>query len=110
MKSQSILPTAALLAALALAIPAFAKPVNKTITITNPAKVGKYDLKAGEYRLLIDGNKATIQQGKRLVAETAGRWEERDAKAYADSIVTDDHGQVLEVRFNGQKQVFVISQ
>jgi hypothetical protein len=110
MKSQSILPTAALLAALALAIPTLAKPVSKTITISNPTKIGKYDLKAGEYRLLIDGNKASIQQGKRMVAETEGRWEERDSKAFSDAVVIDDHGQVLEVRFNGLKQVFVISQ
>ena len=82
MKSQSILRSVALFAALALAIPCIRKPVTKTITIANPAKVGKYDLKAGEYRLMIDGNKATIQQGKRMVAETEGRWEDRDTKAY----------------------------
>jgi hypothetical protein len=110
MKSQSILRSVALLALLALAIPSFGKPVAKTITIFNPAKVGKYDLKAGEYRLMIDGNKATIQQGKRMVAETEGRWEDRDSKASSDSIVIDDGGQVREVRFSGQKRVFVIGQ
>jgi hypothetical protein len=110
MKSPSILRSVALLAVLALAVSTFAKPVSKTITISNPAKVGKYDLKAGEYRLLIDGNKATIQKGKEVVAESEGRWEEKESKAQFDSVVIDDGGQVREVRFSGQKRVFVMGQ
>jgi len=59
-----------LLAAIALAVPAFAKPFAKTINISQTAKLGKSELKAGEYRLEIEGNKATVQKGKQVVAES----------------------------------------
>jgi|SRR5260370_1096897 len=73
MKSNSLLRTAALLAVAALALPVFAKPISETINITQAARVGKADLQAGEYRLLIDGNKATVQKGKSVIAESEGR-------------------------------------
>lgn len=99
-----------MLAVVALAVPVFAKPIAKTINIPQAAKVGKADLKAGEYRLLIDGNKATVEKGKQVVAESEGRWEDRDAKASYDAVLLGDNGQVKEVRFSGQKRVFVFSE
>ena len=110
MKSNSFLRSVALLAVTALAVPVFAKPVNKTINITQAAKVGKADLLAGEYRLLIDGNKATVQKGKSVVAESEGRWEDRETKSNYDAVLLGENGQVKEVRFSGQKRVFVFSE
>jgi hypothetical protein len=110
MKSNSLLRSLALLAAIALTVPAFAKPVAKTINIPQAAKLGKADLQAGEYRLLIDGNKATVQKGKQVVAESDGRWEDRDAKSSYDAVLLSDNGQVKEVRFSGQKRVFVFNE
>jgi hypothetical protein len=110
MKSNSILRSLALLAAIALTVPAFAKPVAKTINIPQAAKLGKADLQAGEYRLLIDGNKATVQKGNQVVAESDGRWEDRDAKSSYDAVLFSDNGQVKEVRFSGQKRVFVFNE
>src|SRR5438270_10048602 len=110
MKSNSLLRTLALLAVTALAMPVFAKPVSKTINITQAAKVGKADLQAGEYRLLIDGNKATVHKGNSVVAESEGRWEERDTKSNYDAVLLSDGGQVKEVRFSGQKRVFVFNE
>ena len=110
MKSNSFLRSVALLAVTALAVPVFAKPVSKTINITQTAKVGKADLQAGEYRLLIDGNKATVQKGKSTVAESEGRWEDRDTKSNYDAVLLGQDGQVKEVRFSGQKRVFVFSE
>jgi hypothetical protein len=110
MKSHSLFRSVALLAAIALAIPAFAKPLNKTINIPQAAKLGKADLQAGEYRLRIDGNKATVQKGNHVVAESEGRWEDRDTTSYYDAILIGDNGQVKEVRFSGQKRVFVFSE
>jgi hypothetical protein len=80
MKFQSILRSAALVAALASTVPLLAKPISKTINIAQSAKIGKADLRAGEYRLLIDGNKATVEKGNQVLAETEGRWEDRAAK------------------------------
>jgi hypothetical protein len=110
MKSNSLLRTAALLAVTALALPLFAKPVSKTINITHAARLGKADLQAGEYRLLIDGNKATVQKGKSVIAESEGRWEDRDTKSNYDAVLVGENGQVKEVRFSGQKRVFVFSE
>src|SRR5579863_10724225 len=102
MKSQSLLRSIVMLAVVAMAVPVFAKPISKTINIPSAAKVGKADLQAGEYRLLIDGNKATVQKGKQVVAESEGRWEDRSAKASYDSLLIGEGGQVKEVRFAGQ--------
>ena len=110
MKHNSFLRSFALLTALAITVPAFAKPFSKTINLAQNAKVGKADLKAGEYRLMIDGSKATVQKGKDVVAESDGRWEDRSSKAAYDSVLLSENGQVKEVRFAGQTRVFVFSE
>ncbi len=99
-----------MLAVVALAVPVFAKPISKTISINQAAKVGTAKLDAGEYRLMIDGNKATVQKGKAVVASSEGRWEDRDTKSNYDAVLLNDAGQVSEVRFAGQKKVFVFSE
>ncbi len=110
MKTTSFFRSIALLAAIALAIPAFAKPFSKTINVLHTSKLGKAELQAGEYRLQIDGNKATVQKGKEVVAESEGRWEDRSAKSIYDSLLIGENGQVKEVRFAGQTRVFVFSE
>jgi hypothetical protein len=110
MKSNSFVRSAALLATIALAVPVFAKPISKTINIPQASKVGKADLKAGEYRLLIDGTKASVHKGRQVVAESEGRWEDRQAKSEYDAVLLGEDGQVKEVRFSGQKRVFVFNE
>lgn len=110
MRTNSLLRSFALLGALAMTVPAFAKPFTKTISISQNARIGKADVKAGEYRLQIDGNKAVVQKGKDVIAESEGRWEERSAKSAYDSVLVDPNGQVKEVRFAGQNRVFVFAE
>jgi uncharacterized protein YacL (UPF0231 family) len=110
MKTNSFFRSIALLAAMALAVPAFAKPVSKTINLNQTAKVGKAELQAGEYHLLIDGNKVTVQRGNKIVAESEGRWEDRNTKSDYDSLLIGENGQVKEVRFSGRARVFVFSE
>ncbi len=110
MKTKLLLRSIALLAAIALTVPAFAKPFAKTITVSQNAKLGKSELKAGEYRLQIEGTKATVQKGKQVVAESEGRWEDRSTKSSHDSLLVGENGQVKEVRFAGQTRVFVFSE
>jgi hypothetical protein len=110
MKSNSLVRSIALLAAIALVTPAFAKPFAKTISISQSARLGKSELKAGEYRLEIDGTKATVHKGNQVVAESEGRWEDRSSKAAYDSVLLSESGQVKEVRFSGQTRVFVFSE
>jgi hypothetical protein len=110
MKSISMYRIAALFVALAMVVPAFAKPFTKTISISQAAKFGTASVQAGEYQLSIDGNKATVQKGKNTLAVSEGRWEERDAKSQYTSIVVGGDGQVREVRFAGEKKVFVFNE
>jgi uncharacterized protein YacL (UPF0231 family) len=110
MKTNSFFRSIALLAAMALAVPAFAKPVSKTINLNQTAKVGNAELQAGEYHLLIDGNKVTVQRGNKIVAESEGRWEDRNTKSDYDSLLIGENGQVKEVRFSGRARVFVFSE
>ena len=110
MKSNTLVRTAAMLGALCLAVPAFAKPFVKTLSISQPAKVGQVTLQAGEYRFSIDGDKVTVQQGKNQVAQSDGRWEDRATKSEYDAVLVGEDGHVKEVRFSGQKRVFVFSE
>ena len=110
MKSKSLVRTLALVAALAISAPLFAKPVAKSLPLTRAVKVGKVDVKAGDYRAMIDDNHLTLLSGKKVIAESAGRWEARDAKSPYTGIVADGNGRVMELRFEGRSDVFVLSE
>jgi hypothetical protein len=107
--SKSWLPFAAFVVLAGLTVPVFAKPISKVIAISQASKFGKTDLKAGEYHLVIDGSKVTVQKGKTVVAETEGRWEERETKAANSSVLLGANGEVREVRFAGDRRVLVIA-
>lgn len=110
MKNKSLLANLALFGALAIAVPTFAKPMSTNVPITHDVKIGQTELKAGDYRFLIDGNHLTILNGKKQVAEADGRWEDRDSKSEYTSIVSNAEGKVIELRFEGKKSVFVLPQ
>lgn len=110
MKNSSFFRSLALLAAIAVAVPVFAKPFSKNINLAQTAKLGTAELQAGEYRLLIDGHKATVEKGGKVVAESEGRWEDRSEKSFYDSLLIGENGRVKEVRFSGQTRVFVFSE
>jgi hypothetical protein len=108
MKANSFFCSTVLFALIAVAVPVFAKPVVKTINLSQSSKIGKADLASGEYRFFIDENKVTVLKGKKMMAETEGRWEERKVKSVYDSVLVGEDGQVKEVRFAGQTRVFVL--
>lgn len=111
MTSKSFVRRIVLFSAVALAtVPVFAKPVSKSIPVTHKIVVGTADLKEGEYRFVIDNNHLTIKNGSKTVAEAEGKWEDRDAKSVYTSIVSNGDGKVTELRFAGQKSVFVLAQ
>ena len=109
MRIKSLVGFIALLTVVALAIPAVAKPISKNINIAESAKLGTTELSAGEYRLLIDGTKLTVQRNSKVVASAEGRWEERGEKARYNSVVLGPNHQVQEIRFAGEKRVLVIA-
>lgn len=98
----------AVLAIAALAWPVAAKPVSKKINVVQSAKIGKANISAGEYRLLIDGTQVTIKKGNRVVAEVEGRWEQRETKYMYDSYLVNRNGQLEEVRFAGSDRALVL--
>lgn len=110
MKYSSLVRSFALLAAVALAVPVFAKPVTKVINIPQTAKLGKTQLQAGEYTLLIDGSTVTVKSGKKVIAETEGRWEQREDKQPYDSVLVGTDGTVQEFRFGGDRRVLVLNE
>ena len=110
MKTNSLFRISALLAVLAMAIPAIAKPVSKDFLLTQTAKVGKATLNAGTYHIVIHGTMATINKNGKKVAESEGHWVTRDSKSQYDSVLVGDDGQVREVRISGKSQVFVFSE
>ena len=110
MKSKSLLANLVLCGALAAAVPVFAKPVSTTLPVTHTVKVGQTEIKAGDYRFLIDGNHLTILNGHKQVAEAEGRWEDRSTKSDFNSIVSGADGKLIELRFQGKKSVFVLPQ
>ncbi len=110
MKTNLFVRSIALLAAIALAMPAFAKPFATTISLAQTAKLGKAQLQAGQYRLEIEGNRATVQKGRQVVAESEGRWEDRSVKSNYDSLLLDENGRVKEARFAGKARVFVFNE
>ncbi len=110
MKKQSLLANLVLAGSLAVAVPVFAKPMSTTLPITHNVKVGQTEVKAGDYRFLIDGNHLTVLNGNKMIAEAEGRWEDRDAKSEYNGVVSNADGKVIELRFQGKKNVFVLPQ
>jgi len=102
MQNKSWLRSFVLLAAVAIAIPAFAKPMSKSLPLNHNVHVGKYDVKAGDYNVLIDGNHLTLKKNNKVVAEADGTfsfkslgpgkykvraWSEQSAEAKTTEIV-----------------------
>jgi hypothetical protein len=110
MKTKSLFANLVLCGALAVAVPLFAKPINTTVPISHSVKVGQTDLKAGDYRFLIDGTHLTVYIGKKNVAEAEGKWEDRDTKSPYTEVVSSNEGKLIELRFEGKKSVFVLAQ
>jgi len=108
MKASVLVRIFALLVVVALAAPAFAKPVNKDFSITRKTRFGGTELAAGQYRLLVDGTKVTVKQGNKVLAEVEGQLEQRAQKATQTSVMQGPNGEVREIRFRGDNRVLVI--
>lgn len=97
-----------ILAVLGLAAGTWAKPVSKSIDLNTSARLGRVELEAGRYQVLVDGNKVTLRQGKTIVAEVEGRLEERTAKSRYNGVLLSPDGQIQEVRFAGDRRVLIL--
>lgn len=81
----------------------FASAASYSVTLFQPSMVAGTELKAGEYKLTIDGDKATIVKGKEKVEATV-KMESAETKFAATSVRYSDQGgkmKVQEIRLGG---------
>jgi hypothetical protein len=98
-------------AVLALAIivsPAFAKPVSRVITMAADQKIDGKQLNHDDYTFTVNDTKLVVELHHKVVAEVTGKWEPRDRTYEGNTVVSGADGQILEVRFSGEKRAFVI--
>lgn len=108
MKNEPLFAVIAFLLVCSLAAPALARPVSRNVQLSQVAKVGKAELEAGSYRLLIDGSKVSVFKGQKMVAEMEGRWEQREAKYRYNSHLINRRGELEEIRFAGDDRVLIL--
>src|SRR5579862_3290415 len=70
------------------------------VILTSPTWVGTTQLKAGSYKLELQGSNAVFLSGKKTVAETATTVEKGDRKVNATEVETVD-SKIKEIRLGG---------
>jgi hypothetical protein len=98
-----------LLAALALSFSAWAAPAKKTIHILHTLHVGDTTLAPGDYSIVVDGNEATFNQGRKVVAKVSCAMKESGTKSPQDVVVYDANSAITEIRYAGQSQVIAFT-
>ena len=98
-------------ATLALAL---ASAADKTyhITLNEPASVSGTQLKAGDYNLQVEGDKAVLKMGKKTVAEVPAKVETAEHKFDTTSIAIDtsnSQAKISEIRIGGTTTRIVFS-
>jgi len=111
MRINRLLPGLALLAMTGLVVPTYAadENINKSITIADTVSVGSTQLKPGDYRVKVDGNKVTIEFHNKVVATAEGKWEPRNERFESTAVIYDSNHNVQEIRFSGRKDALVLS-
>jgi hypothetical protein len=81
------------------------------VTLFRTSVVGGQELKAGDYRVIVDGDKAVISMGKQKV-EAAARIETADTK-FSSTVVRyapdGDKMKIIEIRIGGTKQKLIFN-
>jgi hypothetical protein len=99
----------AVLALAVLVMPAFAKQIQKIITVPGTQTVAGKELKNDDYTFKVDDTKLVVELHHKVIAEANGRWEPRDVKYANDAVVSNEDGKIIEIRFAGEKRAFVIA-
>jgi len=108
-RRNSMTVVVALLAAMVLALPVFARPDKVDLVISHPCLVGSSSIRPGSYRLVIDTNKVSFMHDGKVVAEATGEWKKADKKADSTSISYEENGPVREIHIGGRAAYFAIS-
>ena len=78
-----------------------------TVQFYSPTVIGGQELKAGEYKLVLDGNKLTIKDGKRVI-ETDVKVESEGTKYNTTGVRYVGGKQASEIRFGGTTTKLVL--
>jgi hypothetical protein len=97
-----------LAAALAISITAWAAPARKTVHIQHRLQVGDTTLAPGDYTIVVDGNEATFNQGRKVVAKVSCAVKENSEKSAQDAVIYADSA-ITEIRFAGQSQAITFT-
>jgi hypothetical protein len=97
----------AVLVALILVTPAWARTYKQDWSVNAPLTIGSTQVKPGTYQLNADDAKkeVTVLQNGKVVGTVPGDWVKLPKKANNTSILTDS-GKVTQVQFGGSDQAF----
>lgn len=82
-----------------------------SLTLDNPAWFGSTQVKAGDYKIHVEGNKAVITSGKKSVVEVPVKIEQADHKVLTNQIFMKSENnkqQVQEIRIGGTTTRLVV--
>ena len=103
MSGRTLYRELAIVAALTLALPLWAKPLiplKKSIELYSPARVGNTALLAGQYELIVDDKTATFEKDNKVVAEIPYQLI-RITKPPTDAMLFDKD-ELTEIEFAGK--------
>ncbi len=98
-------------ATLALAL-ASAADKSYSITLNEPASVNGTQLKPGDYKLQVEGDKAVLKMGKKTVVEVPAKVETAERKFDTTSVAIDSttsQPKISEIRIGGTNKRIVFS-
>ena len=96
-------------AILVLSLSAWAGAKSYAVTLYDPASAGGAQLKAGEYKVTVDNDKATITNGK-ISTESPVKVESAEAKYPTTSVIVlknDGKSRISEIHLGGTKTKLV---
>ncbi len=116
MSRRGVNVVAAILVALALAMPLAArataahnsKATSTTMDILTAVSLAGKQLKPGTYSVTVDDTKVTFAQGGKVVAESPVQWKDETTKPrYTNVVIVGD--QVTEIHFGGKMRYVAIA-
>jgi hypothetical protein len=104
---KCFVPTLALLAITALAMPAFSDDLSKTVTFAQTFTVNGTQIKPGDYRVTVTGTDVKIEKGHKVLVDTQAKVEQRSEKYAENQVLFDSNGNVQEIRLGGHNEAIV---
>lgn len=77
------------------------------LTVTTPVFAGATQLKPGDYKFAMEGDKVVFKEGKKVIAEVPAS-AETAAKKYADTTYESTDGKITAIRVGGSTTRIVL--